>query len=181
MKTNDYINYDSLKLYVKKNKSKEIIEHYKLFGWEVLEEFENKKYEDILDLTFCRPHKIKNKDELQLLQVYMEERLNEQAKIEKHKHSKTTSIGLCLGVIGVGLITLGLLACLKVIMFVSLIGGILLAVSGLVFVAVSLIILPKIYKKEKIIYEEKNDQLSTELENIFDRVKTLAGDTYEKH
>ena len=133
MKINDYINYDSLKLYVKKNKSKEIIEHYKLFGWEVLEEFENKKYEDILDLTFCRPHKIKNKDELQLLQVYMEERLNEQAKIEKHKHSKTTSIGLCLGVIGVGLITLGLLACLKVIMFVSLIGGILLAVSGSIF------------------------------------------------
>ena len=63
MKINDYINYDSLKLYVKKNKSKEIIEHYKLFGWELAEEFENKKYEDILDLTFCRAHKIENKDE----------------------------------------------------------------------------------------------------------------------
>ena len=65
----DYENYDTLNLYVKKIKAEEIKERYKNFGWILFNEQENATYEDILDLTFTRPHKIENKDELQLMQV----------------------------------------------------------------------------------------------------------------
>ena len=71
------IEYDELRLYVKKTKKDEIVNHYKVFGWNLVSINENKRYEDIVDLEFKRPHKIKEKDELQLLQVYMEENVNQ--------------------------------------------------------------------------------------------------------
>ena len=51
MKTNNYNEYDKLVLYVKKDKAKEIIGRYVLFGWEVESQEENSRYEDILDIT----------------------------------------------------------------------------------------------------------------------------------
>ena len=99
MKIDNYKEYDTLTLYVKKNKSTGIIKHYKIFGWELVEEADNNMYADLVDLTFIRSHKIKNKDELQLQQVYMEETLNKLGKLDKFKHAKSASVGLSVGTI----------------------------------------------------------------------------------
>ena len=56
----NYKDFDKLSLYVKKYKAEEIIKHYKNFNWKLVSESENKKYEDIVDLTFIRKHKIEN-------------------------------------------------------------------------------------------------------------------------
>ena len=75
--------FDTLNLFVKKIKRQDVVDTYTSLGWKLLTEKENDRYEDIIDLTFLRPHKIQNKDQLQLMQVYTEDNLNEIAKLEK--------------------------------------------------------------------------------------------------
>lgn len=177
---NNYNEFDKITIYAKKTKTEEIINHYKVFGWEVVEEVENNRYEDIVDLTFCRPHKIENKDELQLLQIYMEERLNEIAKIERNKNAKTTSFGLCFGVVSFALIVVGILAILKVLDIFGLIGGVTITVLGVILMIITTIVLPRTYKKEKIDYDAKHIQLEEEVNQILERVRK-GGQSNEKN
>lgn len=168
--------YDTLTLYAKKNKVEEVVENYKIFGWELVNETENDRYEDILDLSFVRPHKIKNKDELQLRQVYMEDRLNSLGKLEKHKNSKTTAFGLCLGTIFLALIVCGLYL---IISSSSLAWGIVLTAVGVILLIFELIFLPKLHKKEKLDYETKTLGLKQELKEILDSAKQLQEKSHE--
>lgn len=171
MKNNDYKNFDTLTLYVKRNKVEDIIEHYKVFGWELSEQSENAKYEDIVDLTFTRPHKIENKDEIQLRQVYMEEHLNELGKLERHKHAKTTAIGLCVGVLSLILLALGVWECIS--NYLTL--GLVTIGLGLIILTLELIFLPKLYKREIRTYDKKKTELENQVDEICEKVKTLLG------
>lgn len=179
MKTNNYNEYDKLVLYVKKEKLEEIVEHYILFGWELESQKENDRYEDILDVVFSRPHKIENKDELQLLQVHMEERLNKKAKIDKHKNGLITAAGLCMGSILAGIITILVLSLFDVLQF-GLVIKILLGVSIVCLIVIECLFLPKIYKYEKEKYKIDYLAVEDEINAICERVKILVGDAYEK-
>ena len=100
-KTKDYKNFDYQTVLVKKDKFDEVVARYQCFGWEVVSSKNNLRYSNILDVEFIRPHKISNKDELQFLQVNMESDLNKKGRLEKRKHSKSTSLGLILGIVAV--------------------------------------------------------------------------------
>ena len=180
MKIKNYKYYDNLTLYVKKNKLKEIIQHYEIFGWELVEQKENGRYEDIVDLTFTRPHKIKHKDELQLQQVYMEEKLNELGKCERYKHSKTTSFGLCFGLITIAIIVLGVLISLSVKSIEGLICGIVIVVMGFLLIGFEFVMLRKIYQYENELYEQRSEELERQIVKISKRVTELTGGEYEQ-
>ena len=166
--------YDYLTLYAKKIKVKEVIEHYQIFGWELVNESENYRYEDILDLSFVRPHKIKNKDELQLQQVYMEEKLNEIGKCEKHKNSKSVSFGLCIGVGVLLLLALSINMFIKMNTTSQLVFAIIFASLSVILLILELVFLPKIYKKENLYFKTKTESLNQELINLFNHVKKLS-------
>lgn len=175
MMKNNYKEYDSLTLYVKKNKVKQVIEYYKVFKWELISETENKRYEDIVDLTFSRPHKIDNKDELQLQQIYMEEKLNEIGRLEKHRHSAITSLGLCLGVLALACILVGVWCEFKIKSIWGIIISIFIIVIGVGIIVAEAIVFPKIYKKNDIKYNKRHKELEDEINNICAKVKTLGG------
>ena len=166
---------DSLTIYVKKSKSNEIKENYSLFGWQVVSEAENRRYEDILDITFSRPHKISHKDELQLYQVYMEERINHQVKLERNQRSKTTAFGLCFGVFGVALFVMGILSCCGVVSMFGVIPSLVMSVLGIAVLIVGGIFVPKILKKEKSIFEINNKKINQEINVIKNKVLSLNG------
>ena len=175
MKNIDYNKFDSINVYVKGTLTEEIIESYKLLGWQLTEENENKKYEDIVDLTFIRPHNIENKDELQLTQVFMEEKINRLSKIKRHKHSFSFSLGLSYAVFGFALLCLGILSVLNVIKDLGVtFGAILLSLGGILLVFGGILI-PKIFKKEKVKYEKERSQLEKELHEICQKATTLTG------
>lgn len=178
METNNYKDYDTLKLYARKDRSESIIEHYKLFGWELVDKVDNARYEDTIDLTFTRPHKIENKDELQLLQVYMEERLNELAKLEKNKYSKSLIFGLCNGVIGVAFLVLSAIAFLGLILPVRNIVGFISLAIGLMLLTIMCILLPRFIKKDRNYYEARTAELEIEIMDICDNVTSLIGGEY---
>ena len=175
MNQKKYNDFDTLTLYVKKLKAVEIIESYKTFGWELVEECENKRYEDIVDLTFNRPHKIKNKDELQLLQIYMENNLNAKAKLEKNKHQKSTSFGLIFGVLGLILMLNGFLHIFGVLEGFKLIGGIVIASIGFMFLITTLIVIPKLLNKEHSYFKEKHALYEHEIDEICKKATSLLG------
>ena len=168
---------DILNLYVKKNKSKEIIEHYESFGWILDSCQKNEYYEDIVDISLSRPHKIKNKDELQLEQVYMEEKINELGKLEKYKHKTSIILGVTMGLTLVTLIFFGLTLLLKSIQFSNLLLSILFLFSGVVLAVFEIISIPKLHKKEDILFNQKHTQLNEEIEQITNRAKILLGES----
>ena len=172
---NNYKEYDRITLLVKHNLSKEIIEYYKILGWELEKEDENKRYQDIVDLTLIRPHKIENKDELQLLQVYMEERINKLSRLERHKHSFSTSYGLFFGIIGLILATFGVLFILNILPTFKLVGGIVFCGIGGLMMLSCAIFIPRIFKKEKIKFEKNHTMLTNELKEIFVKASKLTG------
>jgi len=172
MKNKDY---DYLTLYAKKNKVKEVVKNYEIFGWELVSEAENNKYEDILDLSFVRPHKINNKDELQLRQVYMEDRLNELGKLERHKNSKATAFGLIMGPLFLVLLIGAIYLFVKK---VTLWAGIL-SVLSIISLTLGLVFLPKIIKNEKKKYLLKTSNLNRELDEILTKVKQLQEKNHE--
>lgn len=175
MRINDYKNYDVLNLYVKRNKLEDIINKYSIFGWELEKQEDNKQYEDIVDLTFVRPHKIKNKDEVQLLQVYMEERLNKVGQLERNKNAKTTSLALIFGVIGIALLSLGALDLIFRFFGIWFATDIVFLVLGIILALTGAFVVPKTYKKEKVDFDSKISVLELEIDNICERVKTLMG------
>lgn len=173
----DFNNFDTLNLFVKKTKKQDVIHNYTKLGWKLLKEKENSKYEDIVDLAFVRPHFLQNKDQLQLMQVYLEDNLNEIAKLERNKYSKTTGLGLFLGSVAL------LLFCWALYLIIKpqslLLGIFLIAISIILFV-LEIIILPKILKKEKLSFDTKITQLNCQIEDNCKKANILLGGKNEQ-
>lgn len=175
MENKNYNDFDTLKLYVKKNKVDDLKKSYSCFGYELTSESPNNKYEDIVDLEFERPHKISNKDELQLLQVYMEENVNKLAKTEKNKHSKSTIFGLIFGPLCLAFVLFGAYLVLKVQTPLGLIFGVVSIILGIAVGIVTTIVSIEISKKEKITFEEIKNQLNSNTSEICAKAKKLLG------
>lgn len=170
----DYTNFDTITLYVKKHKVEKIIEYYKIFGWEVKSQLHNKHYADLTDLVFCRPHKIENKDELQLLQVYLEDKLNIEGKNEKDRHVKSKCFILTFGILGFLFLLFGTLICFN-IFTLGLGFGISFCTLAFALLVVGIIFLPKLFKKEKIILAQKQTKVNQEIQEICNQAKKLSG------
>lgn len=175
MKDINYNDFDTLHVYVKRQKFDEIVQYYSYFGWKLEDKSDNTRYEDLIDVTFIRPHKIKNKDELQLLQVYLDERLNSIGKIERFRYSRTKSLGISFAVFGVLFIVLGVLNMLNVLTFLGFATGMIFSIVGTLII-LGLVFLPKIFKTEKTNYEKKQSILEKEIEDI---LKQVRGKNYE--
>ena len=175
MKTNNYNDYDKLTIYVKKDKVDAILQKYEVFSWEVEDKKENSRYDDILDVTFCRPHKIPYKDELQLMQVYMEEEINTLAKKERHKHNKSTAVGLGCGLPGLAILVFGILNFFKLFPPMGLIVGILCTVIGLGATIFTSFVLPKMVKTENADFLGSCKTHNANIDKICNQVKTLLG------
>ncbi|MBQ2864110.1 MAG: hypothetical protein IJE91_01435 [Clostridia bacterium] len=171
---------DVLTLIVKKEQFNTILENYMLLGWTLTEKTENNRYEDLLDVKLTRPHKIDNKDDLQLLQIYMEENLNEQAKLKKFKHAGSTTFSAIVGVLGLALMAFGILFATNVFQIVGLIGGIIMAVCGLVVLGLQGFGAIKLFKLERKKFETKQTNMQEQLKHLQKKARDFFGGENEK-
>lgn len=171
---------DILTLLVKKEQFNTILENYQLLGWQLAEQSENKRYEDLLDVKLTRPHKIENKDDLQLLQIYLEDNLNTQAKLKKFRHAGSTVFSSVIGVLGLAMLTLGILFALSVLPVLGLVGGIVLICVGVLVLVVQLVGTIKIAKREKVVYKNKLEKLEQELNHLRKRATDFFGGEHGK-
>ncbi len=102
----DYKNYDRLFVTVKLNKLEEPEKCYDALGWECVEKKTVRGGR--VQINYRRPHRVENKDELQLLQVYLEAALNEEGKMDSRSMPHTAAVGIITGFLTVALVVLGL-------------------------------------------------------------------------
>ncbi len=90
----DYNTYDSISLVLKKEALENMLSYYAELGWSEYERHEDSRYFDLIHVKLVRPHKIANKDKLQLLQVKLEAAVNRLGQDRRHKHSRSVIFGL---------------------------------------------------------------------------------------
>ena len=169
----DYNEYDSISLALKENEYERMLSYYRAFGWEEYEKNEDKRYFDIVHAKLKRPHKIENKDRLQLLQVKMEYVVNRFALTRKNKHAKSVIFALTLGVFALGFVILGIMLLINELLLPL---SVSLCVLG---VALPLFIVPLVketVKKEQQSFAAKFKEMTSEISEIISRAKKLYGE-----
>lgn len=101
--------FDELNVSVRKDKLDKLLSHYAVLGFKPVDRTDDPVFYDVVHLTLLRPHKVAHKDELQLLQVYIETAWNKIGKHEKGYRPKTLIFSLLSGLLGLGLIVAGLI------------------------------------------------------------------------
>lgn len=139
--------YDELSVTVKSDRAEEITVYYSSLGWQKAEEEGSRRYFNEINLSFRRPHYVENKDDLQLLQVYLDNSLNGLSKLTVSPCPLTISLGITFGLIFSALVALGV--CLAVLVGgVWFWGGIAVAcIGGLSLIAYAVLIF-RLYLKE---------------------------------
>lgn len=171
----NFLEFDTLKIQVRKEQQDLIDNCYNSLGWSKVDEKENPLYADTNELKLVRPHSIENKDELQLLQVHIENLLNKLWWLEQTKNIKTILLASFGGILiflsaffGVSLIfnttALGF----------DILGGVTIAFSfGLL--ATTIILGKKIYQKEKSAFNHKTADTLNSISELCSRSRSLKG------
>ena len=174
MQEKDYQNFDYIDIIVKKENRQEIIDAYSTFLWEKTQESEDKRYNDVVNLSFRRNIKVKNKDRLTYLQVSYETALNKRANIKFNKHSKS-KIAICnvafcslASLFGVGVF---------IYFYKSILSIILASLFATLIFFIAFICMKKIKKKiakENQDFIDKTKMIDEEIKEILSSVNNLA-------
>lgn len=176
MEAKNYDEFDYQTIVIKKEKVDEVIKRYECLGWKKTQISKNSQNSSLVEVEFSRKHFVENKDDLQLLQIYIESDLNQIGKLERYRHAKTTAIGLVFGLLLAGFLAAGIsIFCLLANVF-SWIGASVLLFAALAVLILELIYLPKLYKKEKEVFCEKVEKCKAELDFACSRAKILTGE-----
>ena len=174
LKTKDHENYDYIEIIVKKENVDEVVASYGKFLWKELSRKEDRRYNDVIHLSFYREHNIPSKDRLQLLQVYYEFTLNERSEAFDKKHHKSNA-GICNLVFFTTLILVGLW------WFIFYMQTILAFIGAMVFtLSISLIAvffgkkLNNLRKKESKSFKVKEQKQQEKIQEILREVETLT-------
>lgn len=174
--TKDYKNYDYIEVSVKEKHSLELEKTYLAFSWERVSCEGHKRYYDLVNYTFRRPHLVDKKDELQYLQVCAERELNERDKLESRKHAASTILGLTTGVLGALFFLLGIFLAIKFSTKI-LVLGIVFAVLGAGILVGGAFAVNKTIKKENARFRRETERSLKKTDEILSRAKALKKET----
>ena len=157
--------FDSDTIFVKGKRQacEHIISGYGDFGWSLTDRKDDKLYEDIVHLTFTRPHFIKNRDRLQLLQVRLEIAYNRMGKFSYKIPVRASLLGTFLVLLALSLVAGGVLLFLLLGGLISQIAGGVLLVSGVLAFVFSIIFPRRLLKRDK---EKYSRLIDGEIKNI---------------
>lgn len=158
--------YDYLNVTVRRDKARELVLYYRTFGWEKTAVAIHGVTENLLDMSFRRPHKIENKDELQLLQVYLETALNTVGRLERIPRPRTLAFNLALSLLNAALIVAGLCLALVYDATSCIVTGWILVGLGCAFIVLVVYWTSKLYHIEGLAVRARLKAANTEIEKI---------------
>ncbi|MCD8308074.1 MAG: hypothetical protein LUD51_07620 [Clostridia bacterium] len=147
--------YDHIYVTVRKDRVRELKYCYEQFGWKEVEREEHRVYANLVDMTFRRPHKIADKDELQLLQVHLEEALNVVGKYEKAPRRKTKAFVWSLSVLAFLLLAIGLPLGIVPVTVTYKVIGFAMAALGVIIIPLVSVFGVKLWHYEKRVGERR--------------------------
>ncbi len=176
--TEDYMNYDSLSVAVKENIAAEMKDWYGAFGWKITNEYNDKLYVDIVHMDFIRPHKIENKDRLQLLQVRFEMTANVIAKANRKAKTGAGVTGVLLFLLGAAIIACGAVLALWTDKAMYIISGLIVIFAGILFWVLSIVLCINMHKYDKQRYTAYAGVLTENLRSIVKEAAAITGYSY---
>jgi len=171
----DYNKFDKITIFVQKDKMQEIINYYNLLKWELKDNKRYKNSTDLVELSFLRPHIIKEKDRLQLYQVQLEHILNKMGILEKLQYTKTTSFCISLGIFSIVSIIIALLMFLQIISTQIALPIFLLSI-GIILIICNFIFTFKIKSYETKEFNLKHKNLDKALKTLISYIKSITED-----
>ena len=167
---------DTISIKSKRRAAEHIIERYGDFGWSLTERNDDKLYENIVHLTFTRPHTIENRDELQLLQVRLEIAYNDMGRFSAKIPVRATLAGILLGLLALGLIAGGILLLLLLEGTMSLIFCTLLCVMAAAVAILCVILARTALKRDRVKYSCLIEEQVQKIEELCKRARALRGE-----
>lgn len=142
----DILTYDYITVETDNGSAPKIADCYKALGWELINSSEN--YDFFTVLNFKRNRKIKNKDQLNKLQVKLDDAFTGIGVFENKKTISAMIISLIIGFSGALILAGGLSLCILNPAIWSIIAGSLLIASGICVCCLNLLIYRKISAKK---------------------------------
>lgn len=140
---------DTISVKSKKQAAEHIVRRYGDFGWTLTEKEEDSLYEDVTHMTFTRPHFIKNRDELQLLQVRLEIAYNNMGKLSSKSRLRTSLFSSLFALLCAALIAGGIAVILLLDGLLPIISGALLCAAGVAAGVLGGLVSHRVYKKDR--------------------------------
>ena len=171
---------DTISVKSKRQAAEHIIERYGHFGWTLTDKTDDKLYENIVHLTFSRPHSIENRDELQLLQVRLEIAYNAMGHLSAKIPARATLLSILFGLLALGYIAVGILMFLLLSGTVSVILGVFLCATASAFAAAGVFVVRRVYKKDSEKYSALIGEQVQKIEELCAAAKSLRGEDEQK-
>lgn len=165
-KSSNYLDYDHINIRVRVQLSQKIKEYYQNFGWIFEAEEEDKKYSDVVNISFTRPHFIKNKDYLQLLQVRLENMLNKIDEYKTKQYSRALVWGLIFGFLSLFIVATGVLLSIFLPSFIYVICSIVLCSLGIGTSIFAIIKTKKVVKSDREKYKKLQESANQIIQKI---------------
>ena len=170
----DHKNYDYLTITAKVEREEEIIASYATLGWEKVKVTEDKRFFDLDVVEFRRPHKVENKDRLQLLQVKLETLLNTYGALRHKRKAKSTTFGLFGGIFGCIAIAAGIaLLVTEIGQLTATIAGIILLIAGVAVPTVVGVFMRRVIETEARDYSERMTSILNGIDDICRQANAL--------
>ncbi|MCD8309032.1 MAG: hypothetical protein LUD19_04175 [Clostridia bacterium] len=174
--TEDYMNEDSLSVAVKADVAEEMKKWYSAFGWTLTEEQPDKVYIDLVHMKFARPHKIENKDRLQLLQVRFEMMLNLISRTKRRVNFLTALLCTGLFLLGAAIIGCGVVLALwasGTVFYV--VCGMVIVAAGILFWVLSAFVCAQTHDYYTDKYSVYDDVLKENINSVVAEAASLTG------
>lgn len=171
----DHKNYDYLTITAKVEREAEIIASYATLGWETVSVSEDKKFFDLDVIEFRRPHKIENKDRLQLLEVKLETLLNKYGVLRHKRKAKSATFGLVGGIFGCIALAAGIaLLVTEIAELAAVVTGAIAIVIGLAMLTVVGVFMRRVAETEARDYSEKMAAVLKGIDEVCASAKELT-------
>lgn len=173
MKERNYDEFDYMRVQVKNDFFDRVISSYASFGWEVFEVNEDESFFDTRDVTLRRKHFLKDKDRLQLYQTYMDSAYSNLNRVQKHRYSTSTIVGLSVGLVALAIACVAIfLAATTSNLALRIITIVVACLAGLVML-VLLFLVRRIRKQEEVAFTKNVAKLKREIEDMCSKAKQI--------
>ena len=169
----DIANWDYLDIFVKNNNFEEVKSSYQDFGWIYVKHQQDSMYDNVQVVHFKRSHTIKNKDELQFLQVGLDNTLIKKGYLEKTKHNPSIICGITLGLLCALLLLTPVILNFNYAIFNF--WTILCGSVGFLLTGFTIWFILHLTKKEKLYFAKKQDELNQKICAYREQAKNLCG------
>lgn len=166
----DNYEYDYVAITVKSSVEKEVLDGYACFKWEVQERKERK---DSVDLVLRRPHRIENKDRLQLLQVNMEKATENLIKYKQYKFTVIKAVAFYFALLGILAIISGLSLAASGGNALLISTGTVIAMSGLAALVISGVFLRRTAAKDRALAVARLKEAAQEIKKACGEAERL--------